>query len=874
METLIILGKYILSTALLLLFYWVVLRHRASYRLCRNYLSSIPLLGLLMCVLAFDVPISMPKGVERNIEKMEQSITLWKPADTPIEAEKSAEPTATVKNSVPEVAPSQSVQAEHIAAQTLPNTQTSNSLDYEDWAILTVVVVSALLLLFFVYYIVHVLHIRRTLLREKTAEGYSLIRSKSVNTPFSFGKTIFLPSELDSRSEGMIVRHEKAHIAHHHYLEVWHIEFWTRLCWFNPILWLCRSELRNVHEFEADRDVIRKGADIHTYQSTLLEMVMNESCPVVNGFNHSFIRQRFIEMKSSTAGTLGRVGKVALLLWVVVLFGSFTLRPASRITEMEWKMPVYPDPLPFVIDATLDEDSTETCFYLYMADSLFHIEEDKPDAVIPVIDHKIYYEMTLNKVTAGRLRGVGPEGKPTELFVEQFFVPGNRITGEIRRNIRNTLNDWSKVFRKSIRRTLTAFRHTHGDQYSQHLPQWEGKTWEEVEYTNNYFGNIESVCFASDKTIIKMSGDRRFSSYHASEFFLEDPQGKRYKALKVYPETSEQGYIEDAVYGYYEYYEPMPQDVQSFKIGFVQNKNTKDTVYYMNENVREVKKDGKRQKPNFELTIKASPGIPDCAYIIEYKKKELYYELEGKLVAELPLDQNHSCTFSTHLDSIVIAEVTAIFPDGTVCMSDDELPLVPGERVELNVYHALWQVSGGKSPFYKDWTNAKDACENIKRRTNLLPDNRDSLRLDYLKQHLDQLGCLYYYKGHSNQDFDEIEELPAAIMQTQFGREWTSTAPERAEAKARRLAMAKLPLWVFKDPENPNITSYSEILLDFNQECINKGIYVLDKEYKGDDPHNPYLKGFYRKNARNGVKVYKLVDKKRMESLRKEYYKR
>ena len=47
METLIILGKYILATALLLLFYWVVLRHRASYHLRRLYLMLVPLLGLM-----------------------------------------------------------------------------------------------------------------------------------------------------------------------------------------------------------------------------------------------------------------------------------------------------------------------------------------------------------------------------------------------------------------------------------------------------------------------------------------------------------------------------------------------------------------------------------------------------------------------------------------------------------------------------------------------------------------------------------------------------------------------------------------------------------------------------------------------------------
>lgn len=876
METLIILGKYILATGLLLLFYWVVLRLRASYRLCRNYLSSIPLLGLLMCVLAFDVPISMPKGVERNIEKMEQSITLWESADTPIETEKSAEPTATIKNSVPEVAPSQSVQAEHIATPTGPTAQTSNSLDYEDWVILAVVVVSALLLLFFVYYIVHVLHIRRTLLREKTAEGYSLIRSKSVNTPFSFGKTIFLPSELDSRSEGMIVRHEKAHIAHRHYLEVWHIEFWTRLCWFNPILWLCRSELRNVHEFEADRDVIRQGADIHTYQSTLLEMVMNESCPVVNGFNHSFIRQRFIEMKSSTAGTLGRVGKVALLLWVVVLFGSFTLRPASRVTEMEWKMPVYPDPLPFVIDGTMHEDSTETCFYLYMADSLFHIEEDKPDAVIPVVDGKIYYETSLSQVTAGRLRGIGPDGKPTGCCFELFFIPGERADGTVGSSFHN--NYWRKTSSKAIRRAVTAFRYNHPDLVSQHLPQWEGKVWEKVDYVGNYyffFGKIESVCFAPDRTIIRRTGRREFDSKNASEYFLEDSQGNRYKAIGVYPEDKNH-LIEDKIFGYYEYYEPMPQGVQNFKIGWTGTYDNKDTVVYMCDNVREARKNDKKQKANFELTIKASPGIPDCAYIIDYKSNELYSIAgEGTLVAELPIDKNRSCTFTTHLDSIVMAEVTAIFPDGTVCVSDDVLPLVPGEKVELNVYHAYWQVTGGKSSFYKDWSDAKDACENLRKR-RISYVKRDSLQLDYLRQHIDQLGCLYYYNSHASSNFEEVDSLPTSIMQTQFGRKWAKEAPVREALKKRRLATAKNPLWVFRDPDKPHSETVNYDLNGFYDECIKRGAYVLEKEYSGDDSQNPYLRigSYYDRWAKNGVKIYKLTNKELMKSIEKEYYKR
>lgn len=47
-ETLIILGKLLASSALLLAFYWCVLRNHASYNLTRLYLLLLPLASLLM----------------------------------------------------------------------------------------------------------------------------------------------------------------------------------------------------------------------------------------------------------------------------------------------------------------------------------------------------------------------------------------------------------------------------------------------------------------------------------------------------------------------------------------------------------------------------------------------------------------------------------------------------------------------------------------------------------------------------------------------------------------------------------------------------------------------------------------------------------
>jgi hypothetical protein len=47
----------------------------------------------------------------------------------------------------------------------------------------------------------------------------------------------------------------------------------------------------------------------------------------------------------------------------------------------------------------------------------------------------------------------------------------------------------------------------------------------------------------------------------------------------------------------------------------------------------------------------------------------------------------------------------------------------------------------------------------------------------------------------------------------------------------------------------------------------------LEKEYSGDDPQNPYLRvgSYYDRWAKNGVKIYKLTDKNKYKTIRKEY---
>lgn len=315
---LLIFLKFIASATLLFVFYRIVLRGKASYAVSRAYLLALPIVSLIISVLTFEV---YPTGTEFAIEQID--FGHYTAPTAPVEADY-----------VPDIAPAQAATTEPAAVPAaMPATapaaepvQAKQPIVIDWMAMLkwTVPAISLLLLLLAAYHIGKVLAIKSKMDVENTAEGYNLISSPSVNTPFSFAKTIFLPASLNEPGKSMIIRHEKAHIRHRHYADVWFMELVTRLFWFNPFVWLCRNELRNVHEFQADHDVIESNVNINAYQTTLLEMVMNVSSPVVNGFNHSFIRQRFIEMKKSAVGTLGRVAKISTLAWIGVMFCAFT----------------------------------------------------------------------------------------------------------------------------------------------------------------------------------------------------------------------------------------------------------------------------------------------------------------------------------------------------------------------------------------------------------------------------------------------------------------------------------------------------------------------------------------------------------------------
>lgn len=121
------------------------------------------------------------------------------------------------------------------------------------------------------------------------------ITHPGVKTPCSWMRWIILnPSDVNTQA---IINHEIAHIRYGHSWDMLLCEFTCRMLWCVPFAWMLRQDLRDVHEFQADRRVLQSGINDEEYQLLLIKKATSTGLqPVVNALNQSPIKRRFYMM--------------------------------------------------------------------------------------------------------------------------------------------------------------------------------------------------------------------------------------------------------------------------------------------------------------------------------------------------------------------------------------------------------------------------------------------------------------------------------------------------------------------------------------------------------------------------------------------------
>ena len=321
-------GALVLVSALLMAFYHVVMNGKQSFRFQRLYLLAIPVVCLMHIATLMVIPQLTPEAMVLTMthkelhayKRIDPETNFIVHDETPASTETMSSP-IQVHSDISNYTQSQ---APNKVSSTEQSGVTLSSKDITSLISIAIPCISAILLLMALVPLMR-LHLRLRNLKDMTpGKDHNLVRASWVSTPFSLGKTIFLPEGRTQEAEDVFIRHEQAHIHNRHYMDVWFIEVLVRLLWFNPILWLVRKTLRDIHELEADRCVLSQGIDSRTYQCLLVQEASGECIIVANGFNRSFIRRRIKEMKRKGI-TLGRVGKLAAILWILTITGAMAI---------------------------------------------------------------------------------------------------------------------------------------------------------------------------------------------------------------------------------------------------------------------------------------------------------------------------------------------------------------------------------------------------------------------------------------------------------------------------------------------------------------------------------------------------------------------
>ena len=161
--------------------------------------------------------------------------------------------------------------------------------------------------------------------------GQRIVRSAKIDTPFSFLRTIYLPTSLAPEHCEVVIQHECAHIRRHHSLERIAMELMKAVLWFNPFVWLFSRLLTEVHEFEADREVIDSGFDNRLYATSIFTQAFGFSPDIANGLQSSLTKKRFKMMTKQRPSTRSLLRLAAALPVVATLAMLFSVRAQATI---------------------------------------------------------------------------------------------------------------------------------------------------------------------------------------------------------------------------------------------------------------------------------------------------------------------------------------------------------------------------------------------------------------------------------------------------------------------------------------------------------------------------------------------------------------
>jgi hypothetical protein len=100
--------------------------------------------------------------------------------------------------------------------------------------------------------------------------GYKIVLLGNQKEAFSFIHYIFIDKDLYRQNDLSVLNHELVHVRQKHWVDLLIFECFKMIFWFNPLLWWYQKRLLVLHEFIADRQVLKQN-NLHDYFNRILQ---------------------------------------------------------------------------------------------------------------------------------------------------------------------------------------------------------------------------------------------------------------------------------------------------------------------------------------------------------------------------------------------------------------------------------------------------------------------------------------------------------------------------------------------------------------------------------------------------------------------------
>lgn len=214
-----------------------------------------------------------------------------------------------------------------------PNLESTNHFELLTWSFLGIYCLGVMvLLLSFLYQFWQTLHLIRQNERKIFAKA-KLIQHGLEIMPFSiFNYIIINKNHYDDKELEYVLLHEMEHINQKHSFDILLIEILKIVFWVNPLIWIYEKEIKQNHEYLADRGVLEQGIQTYEYQLILLSSSLGvPKFNIVNNFNKSYIKKR-ISMMTSTSSNKLSMWKLLLIIPVIIAILFACSKPSGNKT--------------------------------------------------------------------------------------------------------------------------------------------------------------------------------------------------------------------------------------------------------------------------------------------------------------------------------------------------------------------------------------------------------------------------------------------------------------------------------------------------------------------------------------------------------------